>query len=84
MLAGYWTNNFTHVPIPLAASESKKIDPAGKLWSEVLSCTGQPKKMGHDTFSYFSLTYKLPLFILAGLDNRCHFFDQSEKQKEEL
>ena len=45
MVVGYWTNNFTHVPIPLAASERKRIDPAGKLWSEVLSCTGQPKKM---------------------------------------
>jgi 6-phosphofructokinase 1 len=45
MVVGYWTNNFTHVPIPLAASERKQIDPAGKLWSEVLSCTGQPKKM---------------------------------------
>jgi 6-phosphofructokinase 1 len=45
MVVGYWTNDFTHVPIPLAASQTKQIDPAGKLWSEVLSCTGQPKKM---------------------------------------
>lgn len=45
MLVGYWMNNFTHVPIPLAVSERKQIDPAGELWSEVLACTGQPKAM---------------------------------------
>jgi 6-phosphofructokinase 1 len=45
MLVGYWMNNFTHVPIPLAVSERKQIDPAGELWSEVLACTGQPKSM---------------------------------------
>ena len=43
MLVGYWMNNFTHVPIPLAVSERKLIDPAGELWGEVLACTGQPK-----------------------------------------
>ena len=45
MLVGYWMNNFTHVPIPLAVSERKQIDPAGELWSEVFACTGQPKAM---------------------------------------
>jgi 6-phosphofructokinase 1 len=45
MLVGYWMNNFTHVPIPLAVSERKQIDPAGELWGEVLACTGQPKAM---------------------------------------
>ncbi len=45
MLVGYWKNSFTHVPIPLAVSKRKQIDPAGKLWSEVLACTGQPKIM---------------------------------------
>ena len=29
MIVGYWNNLFTHVPIPLAVSERKKIDPMG-------------------------------------------------------
>ena len=45
MLVGYWMNNFTHVPIPLAVSEHKQIAPDGNLWREVLACTGQPKSM---------------------------------------
>jgi len=45
MLVGNWQGEFTHVPIPLAASERKKIDPKGKLWSNVLSSTGQPREM---------------------------------------
>ena len=45
MLVGNWQGEFTHVPIPLAASERKKIDPRGKLWSNVLSSTGQPREM---------------------------------------
>ena len=32
----------THVPIPLAVVERKKIDPKGTLWSSVLASTGQP------------------------------------------
>jgi 6-phosphofructokinase 1 len=45
MLVGYWKGEFTHVPIPLAASSRKRIDPSGRLWSNVLSCTGQPREM---------------------------------------
>jgi 6-phosphofructokinase 1 len=45
MLVGYWKNRFTHVPIPLAVSERKQIDPEAWLWGNVLSCTGQPKDM---------------------------------------
>ena len=45
MLVGFWKGEYTHVPIPLAASSRKKIDPDGRLWSNVLSCTGQPKAM---------------------------------------
>jgi len=45
MVVGYWKNRFTHVPIPLAVSERKQIDPEAWLWGNVLSCTGQPKKM---------------------------------------
>jgi 6-phosphofructokinase 1 len=45
MMVGHWNNEFTHVPIPMAASKRKQIDPASRLWSNVLSCTGQPKEM---------------------------------------
>ena len=45
MLVGSWRNKFTHVPIRLAASNRKRIDPDGRLWSTVLSCTGQPREM---------------------------------------
>ncbi|NIM91301.1 MAG: ATP-dependent 6-phosphofructokinase [Candidatus Aminicenantes bacterium] len=45
MLIGYWKGQFTHLPIPLAVSKRKQIDPEGRLWSNVLSCTGQPKIM---------------------------------------
>jgi 6-phosphofructokinase 1 len=45
MVAGFWSHQFTHVPISLAASQRKKIDPKGALWSSVLSSTGQPGDM---------------------------------------
>jgi 6-phosphofructokinase 1 len=42
MVVGDWGGAFTHVPIPMAVSGRKKIDPAGWLWSTVLASTGQP------------------------------------------
>jgi 6-phosphofructokinase 1 len=45
MVVGFWKNEHTHVPIPLAVSRPKQIDPNGRLWSNVLSCTGQPREM---------------------------------------
>jgi 6-phosphofructokinase 1 len=42
MVVGFWKNELTHVPIPLAVSSRKKIDPNGPLWSSVISTTGQP------------------------------------------
>ena len=42
MVVGFWNHQFTHVPIPMAVSARKKIDPDGSLWSSVLACTGQP------------------------------------------
>ena len=45
MLVGYWNGEYTHVPIPLAVSKSKRIDPKGRLWSSVLESTGQPSEM---------------------------------------
>jgi len=45
MVVGYWMNTFTHVPIPLAVSARKKVDPEGWVWSSVLTSTGQPKEI---------------------------------------
>jgi 6-phosphofructokinase 1 len=45
MLVGSWRQVFTHLPISLAVSKRKHIDPGGRLWSNVLACTGQPKDM---------------------------------------
>ncbi len=45
LLIGYWKGEFTHVPISLAVSSRKKIDPDGRFWSTVLSCIGQPREM---------------------------------------
>lgn len=45
MVVGFWKDQFTHVPIPLAVSRRKQIDPKGRLWSNILASTGQPAKM---------------------------------------
>jgi 6-phosphofructokinase 1 len=45
IIIGFWNQHFTHVPIPLAVAERKKIDPEGWVWSSVLSSTGQPRNM---------------------------------------
>jgi len=45
MVVGFWKNEFTHLPIAQAASGRKQIDPRGKLWTSVLTSTGQPKEM---------------------------------------
>ena len=45
MVVGFWNHQFTHVPIALATSARKKIDPAGALWNSVLASTGQPANM---------------------------------------
>ena len=45
MVVGFWNNHYTHVPIPDAVSKRKHINPNGRFWSNVLSCTGQPRTM---------------------------------------
>ncbi len=45
MLVSNWRREFTHVPIPLAVSARKQIDPHGRLWSNVVASTGQPPDM---------------------------------------
>lgn len=45
LVVGDWGGEFTHVPIPLAVSQRKKIDPRGRIWSSVIASTGQPRTM---------------------------------------
>ncbi len=45
MLVGFWNHAFTHLPISLAVSQRKKIAPDGRLWSNVIESTGQPREM---------------------------------------
>ncbi|MGH9787610.1 MAG: ATP-dependent 6-phosphofructokinase, partial [Candidatus Acidiferrales bacterium] len=45
MVVGYWKNEFTHVPIPLAVSARKHVDINGFWWNSVLAAIGQPKEM---------------------------------------
>ncbi|MCL2779577.1 MAG: ATP-dependent 6-phosphofructokinase [Polyangiaceae bacterium] len=43
VMVGRWNGVFTHVPLPLALSETKRIDPNGELWRSVIEATGQPR-----------------------------------------
>src|SRR5262245_55145389 len=45
MVVSFWNHRFTHVPIALAVSQPKRIDPEGPLWSSVLAATGQPRDL---------------------------------------
>jgi len=45
MVVSFWNHQFTHVPITLATSQRKKIDPQSMLWNSVLAVTGQPDMM---------------------------------------
>jgi 6-phosphofructokinase 1 len=45
MMVGFWNHRFTHVPLPLAVSARKRVDPRGEIWQRVLQTTGQPASM---------------------------------------
>jgi 6-phosphofructokinase 1 len=45
MVAGYWHQTFTHIPIAVAVAHRKTIDPSGEIWQRVLEATGQPAVM---------------------------------------
>jgi 6-phosphofructokinase 1 len=45
MVVSFWNHQFTHVPISLAVSARKKIDPEDALWTSVVTATGQPWNM---------------------------------------
>jgi 6-phosphofructokinase 1 len=42
VLIGLWHGSYTHVPLQLAVSERKYIDPESDLWRSVIGATGQP------------------------------------------
>jgi 6-phosphofructokinase 1 len=44
MVVGFWNGTFTHLPIPLAVSQKKHLDPEGPFWASVLAVTGQPRR----------------------------------------
>ena len=46
MLVGYWKGEFTHVPIRLAVSSRKKIDPNGGSGATCSPARGSPGKCG--------------------------------------
>ncbi|MDD5217662.1 MAG: ATP-dependent 6-phosphofructokinase [Candidatus Omnitrophica bacterium] len=45
MVVAYWNQQATHVPISMAVSQRKKIDPQGWFWNSVIATTGQPARM---------------------------------------
>jgi 6-phosphofructokinase 1 len=42
---GFWNNQFTLIPIPMAVANRKRIDVEDELWWNVLEATGQPISM---------------------------------------
>lgn len=44
-VVGFWNNQFTLLPIPIAVSKRKRIDIESELWWNVLEATGQPISM---------------------------------------
>jgi 6-phosphofructokinase 1 len=45
MLISLWNNIYTHVPIELAVSVRKMINPTSRFWHDVIDATGQPFSM---------------------------------------
>ncbi len=45
LVIGTWSDRFTHVPLALAASRRRRLDPEGPIWSSILAATGQPREM---------------------------------------
>jgi len=46
LVIGFLNGAFIHIPISLAVSQKKRVDPQGVLWSSVLATTGQPIEWG--------------------------------------
>jgi 6-phosphofructokinase 1 len=41
LVVGYWNQRFTHLPIALAVSRIKRVDPEGHVWQRVMDATAQ-------------------------------------------
>ena len=46
LVIGLWHGLNVHVPIPLAISSRKKVNPESNLWRNVTGATGQPLRIG--------------------------------------
>jgi len=46
IVIGYYNGEFIHLPIEIATSKRKILDPESELWLAVLEATGQPVKFG--------------------------------------
>ena len=44
LVVGQWNSMFTHIPINLATSGKKQVEPEGAIWRSVLAATGQPRR----------------------------------------
>jgi 6-phosphofructokinase 1 len=44
-VVGLWNHQFTHLPISLAVSRRKMLDPEGWVWNSVLAAIGQPRDL---------------------------------------
>jgi len=42
LIVARWHSSYVHVPIPVATSARREVDPTGDLWLSVLETTGQP------------------------------------------
>jgi 6-phosphofructokinase 1 len=45
MIVGNWRGEATHIPIAAAVCRRKQIDPMGRIWTGVVSTTGQPREL---------------------------------------
>ena len=48
LIIGQWNNVYTHVPIELAISKRKQINPHSQFWYNIIEATGQPINMLND------------------------------------
>ena len=42
VVAGFWNERFTHIPMALAIRQRRQLDPQGVEWQSVLDTTGPP------------------------------------------
>jgi 6-phosphofructokinase 1 len=48
VMVGFCNSSFVHIPIPMATTSRRKVDPEGDAWRSVLSATGQPAAFTKD------------------------------------